>query len=142
KAGYLQREKRALLDRHRGLSAKAYGILKEKEDVLFRLKESPALRSPKNALIKSGQALDIYVKSMYNSKRIFIHAADRRVSMAAALLDSLSPLRVLDRGYCLARRDGSVAAAETLEPGDGVELFFADGSAEAEVLSVKREKWL
>jgi exodeoxyribonuclease VII large subunit len=53
---------------------------------------------------------------------------------AARALDALSPLRVLDRGYSIALRQGvAVTDASTLKAGDKLELRFARGRAEATV---------
>lgn len=68
-----------------------------------------------------------------------MQAAGNRLSSAAALLDSLSPLKVLERGYSLAFREGRTATAAALSPGDEVSLRFHDGRAEAVITAVEAE---
>lgn len=54
-------------------------------------------------------------------------------------LDSLSPLKVLSRGYSIVfNEDGAVAAAANVAEGDNVSIRFADGSADAVVKAVRR----
>lgn len=67
-----------------------------------------------------------------------------RLAGAAALMDSLSPLRVLGRGYALVHGSGGgfVRSAAELTGGDRVVLRFADGEVPAEVTkpAVRSEK--
>lgn len=64
-----------------------------------------------------------------------------RLSGSAARLDALSPLKVLDRGYALAQRDGPKGAvvrdAAQLSVGDTLYVRFAAGAARADVHDVE-----
>jgi exodeoxyribonuclease VII large subunit len=65
-----------------------------------------------------------------------VAAARERVVRAAGALDGLSPLGVLQRGYSLTRtlpERAIVRDAQTLAPGDRVEITFAVGRALARV---------
>ena len=55
---------------------------------------------------------------------------------------SLNPLAVLERGYCVVKKeDGKVAdSVSTLKEEDKVEIIFSDGDANAEILSVERKE--
>lgn len=68
-------------------------------------------------------------------------ALDRRRQGFAAVvarLEALSPLRVLERGYALATRDGHVVTdASALAPGDPIELRFARGRARGRITDVE-----
>ncbi|MCI5729600.1 MAG: exodeoxyribonuclease VII large subunit [Clostridia bacterium] len=58
----------------------------------------------------------------------------------AARLDALSPLRVLARGFTWAEKEKkSVMRAADLQPGDSIQLHFADGRADCTVRSVEEE---
>lgn len=64
----------------------------------------------------------------------------RRAAFAQLVgrLDALSPLRVLERGYALATRDGHVVTdAAALAPGDPVELRFARGRARGRITEIE-----
>ena len=61
------------------------------------------------------------------------------VARYAATLDALSPLRVLGRGYALARdSEGHVlASASQVEVGDGISVLLGEGELGATVTSTK-----
>ena len=56
----------------------------------------------------------------------------------AARLDSLSPLKVLSRGYSLVYKgDKLLSSSEALKKGDKIKIGFGSGGAEAEIT----DKW-
>ena len=58
-----------------------------------------------------------------------------------ALLDSLSPLKVLDRGYSMVITEGSIVTdATSLKPGQHVTVRMCKGSIEAQVTKVDTER--
>jgi exodeoxyribonuclease VII large subunit len=63
---------------------------------------------------------------------------EQRLSRSAATLDALSPLRVLARGYAIAKDEQGhvVSRAEQLQVGDVVDLRFGAGGAQARVESL------
>jgi exodeoxyribonuclease VII large subunit len=69
-------------------------------------------------------------------------ALDRRraaFAQGVARLDSLSPLRVLERGYALATHDGRVVTdAASVKQGDRLEVRFARGRVTATVDDVDK----
>ena len=59
---------------------------------------------------------------------------------AAATLDALSPLKVIGRGYAIARSErGVVSSVGAVRPGDGIAVLVADGTIEATVDSVRSD---
>ena len=67
----------------------------------------------------------------------FLSAERERLGSLAASLNSLSPLRVFDRGYSLCEKDGvPVTSAGGLKPEDGITIRFFDGDADAVVTAV------
>ncbi len=57
-----------------------------------------------------------------------------------ALLDGLSPLKTLKRGYAIAlKEEKTVKSVKDINKSDKLSLKFADGSAECEVINVKGE---
>ena len=64
-------------------------------------------------------------------------ALRRNLEQQAALLESLSPLNTISRGYAVARKDGvAVSAAAQLAADDEISLRFSDGEAACRVLSI------
>jgi len=118
------------------LNACAKRLIHSRKAALNRIESRPALRSPVNSVLNSRKKVDIYHKTLYNGKRIFIQALGERLNSRAALLDSLSPLRVLSRGYCLARKGDAVVNAAALNAGDVLSVRFCDGDAAVQVMDV------
>lgn len=118
------------------LYSSAKSRLELMEHTLERIKEHPALRSPKNSLEKSKEKVDIYSKALYNSKRIIMQSLGNRLASRAAVLDSLSPLKVLERGYCIALKDKTTITAAALRQGNEIGLQFWDGNANAVITGV------
>lgn len=123
---------RHLLRLEEALEGAAGALMAEQRQRLRRLEEHPTLRSPMESVNKSKEKVDIYAKALYNSKRIFMQRQRERLSVQSGLLHSLSPLRVLDRGYCLTLKEtAAVTSARELAAEDEVELRFRDGSVRA-----------
>ncbi len=92
----------------------------------------------KDALRERQQRLDFFAESLYNIRQADFRRFYRRTGRLAELLESLSPLKVLARGYCLTFKDGRAALdAGSLRPGDRVEVKFRDGAAVAKILEVE-----
>ena len=61
------------------------------------------------------------------------------ISVRAAVLESLSPLKVLARGYSIALVDGkTVVSSKQLKIGDDIDISFCDGSAKAAVTAIEK----
>lgn len=111
--------------------------LEEKAAVLARLRKNPRIASPMAYVLKNQQRLDFLSQSLYNKKRLDLKRFEDAISSRAALMESLSPLGVLARGYCAAFREGkAVLSSAGLKIGDGLDLRFGDGEVKARVLEV------
>ena len=63
--------------------------------------------------------------------------SDPKGAVLCASLDSLSPLKVLSRGYSIVKKDNKVISAiENLSVDDELEIKFNSGSAKAKILEV------
>jgi exodeoxyribonuclease VII large subunit len=123
----------------RDLAAKAKNLTERNYAALSRAKTHPTLALRRNVVIKLQETLDIRRKTLYNSKRIIMQSGRRRLFEKSGMLDALSPLKVLGRGYAIARKDNKVATAAVLSAGDKLELKFADGTAQVLVLNVPED---
>lgn len=66
--------------------------------------------------------------------------ARARFTKSVAMLEGLSPLRVLDRGYAIATKAGrAVTQASSLQVGDRVQVRLAAGRFEADVVSTENK---
>jgi exodeoxyribonuclease VII large subunit len=53
------------------------------------------------------------------------------------MLQSLSPLNTLERGYGIVQKEGGLALAKNIHPGDQLNIRLTDGILEANVLNVQ-----
>jgi exodeoxyribonuclease VII large subunit len=73
-------------------------------------------------------------------KNLLLHKREN-LGKNMALLDSLSPLKVLDRGYSMVVVDGEIVTeAESLEVGQTVTVRMCKGSVEAKVTKIETKK--
>ncbi len=111
-----------------------------KEKLLLEKKSTESLKNPWFFINKNRQRLNNLIESMYNLSQCEISNRAEPVSQRAVLLDSLSPLRVLARGYCIAIKDGRpVTSATHLQRGENITLRLHEGSAVAVIQSIATE---
>ena len=124
------------------LSALMEGRLDRTRRDLDRLGRCRVLRDPMNLLEDRRMLLD------YQSRRLS-HALAGRLAgeregfaRLAAALDALSPLKVLGRGYALARTlEGTVVSSvEKVAPGDNLTIRLSDGSLDCRVEGKKTQR--
>ena len=71
-----------------------------------------------------------------NFKDIFTKYSSE-FSMLCSKLDSLSPLKVLARGYSITKKDENIIVnSKDLSVGDNISIQFADGNAKAKITEV------
>ncbi|WP_413291958.1 exodeoxyribonuclease VII large subunit [Bdellovibrio sp. HCB185ZH] len=77
------------------------------------------------------------------SEKALMFALERkksRMDRMMAMLDSMSPLRVVDRGYSIVTKDSKVIkSASQVNVGDSIDIRLAQGSLTATVSGVKEE---
>lgn len=82
-----------------------------------------------------GENTEAYKKRLDDSIRIYLERLEMLVSAKAAELDSLSPLKIMTRGYSLVYKDGRlVKSAAELAENDKVTLKLSDGQVQAIIL--------
>ena len=95
------------------------------------------MRSPIAYLGECRLTLDYHDRRMQKEISGRLTAARAALSKAAATLDAISPLRVLARGYSIAKHEGRpVTDARMLTCGDLLDLVFAAGGAKCEVVQI------
>ncbi|HEV8359233.1 MAG TPA: exodeoxyribonuclease VII large subunit [Candidatus Thermoplasmatota archaeon] len=126
------RDRLALLDR--ALSHRADRTLDGCGHRLRGLEERAALRKPERLLEGWTQRLDDATARLAASGQGLQQRAGERLALAAARLDSYSPLRTLQRGYAIVSVDGRPATSVvSLPTGAVATLQVADGSVRAVV---------
>lgn len=97
---------------------------------LERLGRSRVLTDPAAGIREKRLLLDYQSGKLLRGMERTLSAQKQRMGRLAAALDAMSPLKVLGRGYAIARDEGGrvLTGAAQVEPGDRVELRLADGS--------------
>lgn len=101
------------------------------------LNASLSAQSPENRLKLADEKLSGIDTRMTNAVGRYFERLDSQLSERIGRLDSLSPLKVLSRGYSLTYHGESlVKSSDELKIGDTVELRFNEGRAEAEIKKI------
>ena len=96
---------------------------------------SRAFKEPLQRINENYIRLDMYVKSMQNSIISKYKDSKNEMLTLIAKLDSLSPLKTLTRGYCIAQKDGKVLkTVNDTKQDEEISLRFIDGSKKAKIL--------
>ena len=96
--------------------------------------------SMEKKLDKAGIALDGYEKKLISDMSLSFEKTKRRLEVAAARLNGLSPLAKLASGYSyIEDKNGhNVSSVKGLHEGDSVKISFSDGSANAVIKSIEQ----
>lgn len=90
------------------------------------------LEIEKRELSKIALALDREIDRILQKKR-------ERLSVVSASLTAINPLALLSRGYSYSQINGTVVSSvDSLSVGDKIDIRFADGVANAEIVSVRK----
>lgn len=114
------------------------GRLGSMNDRLTALSARLSAQSPENRLRLAGERIESLGRRNNAAMERIMDRLEARLAQNAARLDSLSPLKVLSRGYSLVYKDEKLlSSAEKLSKGDRIRLHFGSGGAEAEII----DKW-
>ncbi len=111
--------------------------IKEKQYNLEQLTKSTVLKNPEKIIENCELYLDsLITKINMNFKDIFTKNSSD-FAMLCSKLESLSPLKVLARGYSITKKDNNVIInSKDLSVGDSISIQFDDGSAKAKITEV------
>ncbi len=107
---------------------------------LQRLEGSRVLQDPTAYIKDKRLVLDFQQDKLLHALERNVAQHRRRHAMACAALDSLSPLKVLARGYALAQtEDGTIlTSVKGIETGDQLKLTLSDGTLSCHVTERKQ----
>ncbi|NCN40096.1 exodeoxyribonuclease VII large subunit [bacterium] len=98
------------------------------------------LPPPRERILRLHQQVRIHLSEMEAEMRRQIEMRNSRLARLASVLDSISPLRVMERGFSIVKKDGQVAKdASKLKSKDQIEILLSKGLVVAEVLKVEKE---
>ncbi len=122
----------------RSLASSVNRRLSYEEAKLDSLKASLEKNSPKNYIENMMLRCDSASAAMEAAAKKYLILAGSRLGELTVKLDSVSPLKILARGYGIVTKDGvNISDAALLGKGDEIEVRLNKGSVRCEVL----EKW-
>ncbi len=133
----IQQQAQKLDDLNTRLQYKISNIIHEKQSVTENIKIRLKTNTPKRKLSEKQQALAYFttrLKQTINKKNQQCQS-DFKIKMA--MLDSISPLKTLDRGYAIIKDSASerlITSKKTLKSEQHVVIQFKDGEADAKIL--------
>ncbi len=115
-----------------------YSALDKASDRFIALNARLSAQSPDNRLRLTAEKLTGLDKRREAAFWQYLQRLSSQLGEKAAKLDSLSPLKVLSRGYSLVyKEDKLLSSSEKLEKGDKIRINFGNGGADAEIT----DKW-
>lgn len=94
-----------------------------------------AFKDPLQNINEQYIKIDILVKNMQNSVVSKLKDSQNHASKTISKLDTLSPLKTLTRGYCIAQIESKIVkSVNDLNKEDKIELKFIDGQKTAKII--------
>ncbi len=113
--------------------------LEYERKTLSQLTASAALNNPEKLLVNKKTEIQRMKQSLNAAYTNLLKNKKSRLLLSAGKLDTLSPLKVLLRGYTITTKDGKVmTSVESISADDIVNIRFSDGSAECKVVETKK----
>ena len=111
--------------------------IKDKQYTLEQLSNSTVLKQPENIIENCELYLDTLTLKINNNFKSIYTNHYSNLAMICSKLDSLSPLKVLARGYSIAKKDNDIVKNSTeLSVNDNISIQFADGVVKAQITEV------
>lgn len=138
----LQELRRQLQQIYRSLRLSAYQRLEDYAVRIAMVKNSQVMQAPLHSLSKSRQYLEDLSRSLKKSGQDMLERSQRRLIQQTVLLDSLSPLKTLARGYTYTEKsDGTILhSVQEVQPGDLLSTALSDGTITAKVVEIHEEE--
>lgn len=103
----------------------------QKKQVQLALSQLP---SPKETVKRLAQHISMLRNQLQSQTTRGLEVRQAKWARLTALLDAVSPLKVVERGFSITRKDGKlIKSASNLKKGDLVEIQFAKGQAQARI---------
>lgn len=115
-------------------------IIAKRRELVLKLSSRKVLQSPYEYLNNRSLEIDRMTERLLNSMNNTIRGKKERFIRFAALLDAMSPLAVIGRGYLIAQKESKVIkSVNDTKPGDIVQLRLADGRIDCTVDTIHNE---
>ncbi|MEO0337407.1 MAG: exodeoxyribonuclease VII large subunit, partial [Pseudomonadota bacterium] len=121
----------------RRLSFAAHGVIERQRGSLQAY--SLRMRSPRERIDRLRSLLDSLTQRNQRSQQQLLGQLRQKLNGQMSVLDAMSPLRVVDRGYAIAESEGNVVKSiQTVKAGDTLSVRVSDGSIETKVTGTKK----
>lgn len=108
---------------------------------LQQLTSRLAATSPRHQISQQKQLVDQLAKQLRTNALADYQRRQEKLTSLVRQLDSLSPLKIMGRGYTYVTKDQRVVNhASQLAVGQSVQLHFKDGQAMAKITKIKEQK--
>jgi exodeoxyribonuclease VII large subunit len=95
------------------------------------------LTSPRAVIDQKKSQLQMLKLRMNQNMKTFLKAKTDQLSQSVAVLNSMSPLKVVERGYSMAKTKGKILKkANQVQVGEKIELTLMQGRLEAQVTQI------
>lgn len=118
------------------------GMVETARDYLSSLVERPVFKKPLDMIRQRQQYLDNLSKLLYSAGKNRFEMVKNRLSLAVSRLDTLSPLKILARGYSVSRtfpEESLIRSIKDIKSGDSLETVVQDGSILSKVTEIKKK---
>lgn len=112
-------------------------FIKDKEHRINTLKNSQVLKTPEKIIENCSLYLDVLQARINDSYKDILNEYSTKFYSQCSKLDSLSPLKVLARGYSIVKKDNDVVlSSNALSVGDNISIRFTDNEVSAKITEV------
>ena len=97
--------------------------------------QSKVFTEPMQRINEQYMNIDLRIKQLDTSIKLRIKESQTRAVELISKLDTLSPLKTLTRGYCIAESEGKIIKSiKQTNSGDKISLKFNDGETKAQII--------
>ncbi len=139
--------KREFLDQINGniynQAALLRGLVSQSKESLSGIINRPIYRKPMDMIYQRQQTLDNLVRILISAGKNSFDMNKNRLSLALSRLDTLSPLKILERGYSVSRRLPNkvlLKSVNDVHAGDRMETILPDGEVVSFVEEIVKTK--
>ena len=109
---------------------------------LRRLDQSRVLRNPVAVVDDQRMHLDVVQRRLAMALERTLRRGRVELAGLAGRVDAMSPLKVLSRGYAIAKAEGrAVTTVEQVQPGQAMDVLVADGVYHCRVEEKEEQQW-
>lgn len=112
-------------------------IFENKKYKLEKLLRSNAMNEPLDKIYQFRLRLDVINKHILKDEKYIIEAKKAKFGQLLGKLSALSPLNILQRGYCVSKKSNkTIKSIDEIEENDKIDVEYCNGTAICNVVNV------